>query len=388
MDGATIEPGEEPLGTADRGIERHVLAGGVAVEGDVQVVDPGARHGDSLMIGWTAEHSADLAPLVGMRRFCPLPRRAQAADLRRFRRVQRRPGPGLEGGARPAGHPDRAGDHLLPLPAGHLQVEQGRAPAVRADHPQLARPTANQPPGRRRADLRHHHDYRADRSRRAGYQRIPHGSALHQQTGRRPAHRQARFPPGLELHRPARTSRDTHTVTEVDDTPAKHQLFLRGCLPDAITIPVTCFLRDSGAVTPYHPRNNKLSRGPAVACRRSTHGFGSDAAQYVLRALRAGAAWFLVKPTPPKDLIGLVQAAAEGHTVLSPAAARLLIVACADRQPARDRAGTWPGRSPTARPRCWPASVRACPARRSRPGCTCPKPGSRATSRGCWTGWA
>ena len=48
------------------------------------------------------------------------------------------------------------------------------------------------------------------------------------------------------------------------------------CLPDAITIPVTCFLRDSGAVTPYHPRNNKLSREPAVACRRSTHGFGSE----------------------------------------------------------------------------------------------------------------
>ena len=50
--------------------------------------------------------------------------------------------------------------------------------------------------------------------------------------------------------------------------------------------------------------------------------------------------------------------------------------------------GTWPGRSPTARPRCWPASVRACPTRRSRPGCTCPKPGSRATSRGCRASWA
>ena len=58
----------------------------------------------------------------------------------------------------------------------------------------------------------------------------------------------------------------------------------------------------------------------------------------MLHALRAGAAWFLVKPTPPKDLIGLVQVAAEGHTVLSPAAARRLIVASADRQPARDRA--------------------------------------------------
>jgi DNA-binding CsgD family transcriptional regulator len=58
----------------------------------------------------------------------------------------------------------------------------------------------------------------------------------------------------------------------------------------------------------------------------------------VLRALRAGAAWFLVKPTPPEDLIGLVQVAAEGHTVLSPAAARRLIVASAGQQPARDRA--------------------------------------------------
>jgi DNA-binding NarL/FixJ family response regulator len=49
-----------------------------------------------------------------------------------------------------------------------------------------------------------------------------------------------------------------------------------------------------------------------------------DADQYVLRALRAGAAGFLVKSTPPEDLIGLVQVAAEGHTVLSPAAARRL----------------------------------------------------------------
>jgi hypothetical protein len=58
-----------------------------------------------------------------------------------------------------------------------------------------------------------------------------------------------------------------------------------------------------------------------------------------VRAARAAAgAAFLVKPTPPEDLIGLVQVAAEGHIVLSPAAARRLIVASADRQPARDRA--------------------------------------------------
>ena len=42
-----------------------------------------------------------------------------------------------------------------------------------------------------------------------------------------------------------------------------------------------------------------------------------DADQYVLRALRAGVAGFLVKSTPPEDLIKLVQVAAEGHTVLA-----------------------------------------------------------------------
>src|SRR5450755_3994903 len=63
-----------------------------------------------------------------------------------------------------------------------------------------------------------------------------------------------------------------------------------------------------------------------------------DADQYVLRALRAGAAGFLVKSTPPEDLIGLVRVAAEGHTVLSPTAARRLIAASADSQPAAERA--------------------------------------------------
>jgi DNA-binding NarL/FixJ family response regulator len=65
-----------------------------------------------------------------------------------------------------------------------------------------------------------------------------------------------------------------------------------------------------------------------------------DADQYVLRALRAGAAGFLVKSTPPEDLIGLVRVAAEGNMVLSPAAARRLIAASTDSQPARDRART------------------------------------------------
>ncbi|WP_163508935.1 response regulator [Fodinicola acaciae] len=63
-----------------------------------------------------------------------------------------------------------------------------------------------------------------------------------------------------------------------------------------------------------------------------------DADQYVVRALRAGAAGFLVKSTPPEDLIGLVRVAADGHTVLSPAAARRLVAASAGEQDVRDRA--------------------------------------------------
>jgi DNA-binding NarL/FixJ family response regulator len=80
-------------------------------------------------------------------------------------------------------------------------------------------------------------------------------------------------------------------------------------------------------------RIGKLASPPAIVVLTTF-----DADQYVLRALRAGAAGFLVKSTPPEDLIGLVQVAAEGHTVLSPTAARRLIAASSDSHSAQDRA--------------------------------------------------
>lgn len=52
-----------------------------------------------------------------------------------------------------------------------------------------------------------------------------------------------------------------------------------------------------------------------------------DADSYVLRALRSGAAGFLLKSTPPDDLVALVRVAAAGHTVLSPAATARLVAA-------------------------------------------------------------
>ena len=80
-------------------------------------------------------------------------------------------------------------------------------------------------------------------------------------------------------------------------------------------------------------RLGKLAEPPTIVVLTTF-----DADEYVLRALRAGAAGFLVKSTPPQDLIGLVRVAAEGHTVLSPIAARRLIAASADQQPARENA--------------------------------------------------
>jgi RNA polymerase sigma factor (sigma-70 family) len=62
-----------------------------------------------------------------------------------------------------------------------------------------------------------------------------------------------------------------------------------------------------------------------------------DADDYVIRALRAGAVGFLLKSTPPEDLIELVRVAVDGHTVLSPSATRRLLTMADHRQSGRDR---------------------------------------------------
>ena len=63
-----------------------------------------------------------------------------------------------------------------------------------------------------------------------------------------------------------------------------------------------------------------------------------DLDQYVLRAMREGAAGFLLKDTPPEDLVALIRVAADGHTVLSPVATQRLVAASTDRAAGRERA--------------------------------------------------
>jgi DNA-binding NarL/FixJ family response regulator len=61
-----------------------------------------------------------------------------------------------------------------------------------------------------------------------------------------------------------------------------------------------------------------------------------DADEYVLRALRAGASGFLLKHTPPADIVRAVRAVAAGEPMLSPTITRRLIGHVTDSE-ARDR---------------------------------------------------
>ncbi|MFV2109493.1 LuxR C-terminal-related transcriptional regulator [Micromonospora sp. LOL_015] len=59
-----------------------------------------------------------------------------------------------------------------------------------------------------------------------------------------------------------------------------------------------------------------------------------DADEYVLRALRAGASGFLLKDTPPMEIVTAVRRVHAGEPILSPAVIRRLITHVAGQPPA------------------------------------------------------
>jgi DNA-binding NarL/FixJ family response regulator len=63
-----------------------------------------------------------------------------------------------------------------------------------------------------------------------------------------------------------------------------------------------------------------------------------DADDYVVRALRAGASGFLLKDTPPRDIIAAIRTVAAGDAMLSPSVTRQLIARFADPGAAARRA--------------------------------------------------
>jgi DNA-binding NarL/FixJ family response regulator len=64
-----------------------------------------------------------------------------------------------------------------------------------------------------------------------------------------------------------------------------------------------------------------------------------DADEHVLRALRAGASGFLLKDTPPVEILQAVRRVAQGEATLSPGVTRKLIAHVAGPDPAPDRGG-------------------------------------------------
>ncbi|MEU5258759.1 response regulator transcription factor [Amycolatopsis sp. NPDC021455] len=78
------------------------------------------------------------------------------------------------------------------------------------------------------------------------------------------------------------------------------------------------------------PRIRAVDPPPAIVALTT---FDSD--HHIVRALHAGASGFLLKTTPPRELIALVRVAADGHTVLSPTVSRRLIETAADRHVTR-----------------------------------------------------
>jgi DNA-binding NarL/FixJ family response regulator len=62
-----------------------------------------------------------------------------------------------------------------------------------------------------------------------------------------------------------------------------------------------------------------------------------DLDDYVHRALRAGASGFLLKDTPPRDLVTAVRLVAGGSAMLAPTVTKRLISAFAEHQPAKAR---------------------------------------------------
>jgi DNA-binding NarL/FixJ family response regulator len=62
-----------------------------------------------------------------------------------------------------------------------------------------------------------------------------------------------------------------------------------------------------------------------------------DADEYVLRALRAGANGFLLKDTPPAQIVAAIRQAAAGEATLSPTVTRQLVAYVAGSDPAGDQ---------------------------------------------------
>ena len=109
-----------------------------------------------------------------------------------------------------------------------------------------------------------------------------------------------------------------------------------------------------------------------------------DEDENVFEALRSGASGFILKDTPPEQLLAAIRIIAAGEALLTPSVTRRLISEFARRPRGVPRRARRSSSSPRASARCSNGSRPVSRTLRSRPGCTCPSRRSRPTSAGCW----
>jgi DNA-binding NarL/FixJ family response regulator len=134
---------------------------------------------------------------------------------------------------------------------------------------------------------------------------------------------------------------DFVVVGEVDDG-AQAVEAVRRCRPDVVLMDIRMPRLDGLAAT---TAVRALPGAPAVIVLTTF-----DLDDYVFRALQAGASGFLLKDTPPRELIYAVRVVASGESMLSPTVTRRLIAHFAAdprterRRAALDRIGMLSGR--------------------------------------------
>ena len=94
--------------------------------------------------------------------------------------------------------------------------------------------------------------------------------------------------------------------------------------------------------------------------------------QYVVAAMAAGASGFLLKDTPPRQIVAAVRAVADGSEMLSPAVTRRLLAEYVRGRgtPAGPPPSAGWRRCPSGSARCWCWSAAGCPTPRPRRRCT------------------